>query len=178
MDEILDDEEENCLDENRFGTGNISEIVNDNDDLSGMASSYDRSDTAFSIGQLARMTTIRRVFEEFKIDIMHMTFADLHELLKDTRDFSQESIKKLWSSTFNAPLEEGQSIEQTTLMCIEDSYDLVENENDCLVYNSSDAPDPQNDKLTIKQVLDQMGLLETTELDLFLSMSIELTLRL
>jgi len=50
MDEILDDEEENCLDENRFGTGNISEIVNDNDDLSGMASSYDRSDTAFSIG--------------------------------------------------------------------------------------------------------------------------------
>lgn len=61
-------------------------------------------------------------------------------------------------------------------MCIEDSYDLVENENDCLVYNSSDATDPQKDKLTIREVLDKMGLLETTELDLFLSMSIELTL--
>lgn len=40
MDEILDDEEENFLDQNKFGAGNISEILNDDgNDLSGMASS-------------------------------------------------------------------------------------------------------------------------------------------
>ena len=50
------------------------------------------------------MTTIRRVFEEFKVDIAKLKFTDLYEMITDTRDFSEESLKHLWSSKNNPEL--------------------------------------------------------------------------
>ena len=56
------------------------------------------------------MTTIRRVFEEFKVDISKLRFADLYEMITDTRDFSEESLKKLWQSSFNPELRADQTL--------------------------------------------------------------------
>ena len=70
MDEILDDEENVFSGVKPFG--NISEIKPDGSNESAAYSrmiSEESADTTFSMGQLARMTTIRRVFEEFKVDI-------------------------------------------------------------------------------------------------------------
>ena len=62
-------------------------------------------------------------------------------------------------------------------MCIEDSYGLIEDEDQCLVFDSADEADTAKDSQTISEVLQSLGLLETTELDLFLSMSIEVVLK-
>ena len=56
------------------------------------------------------MTTIRRVFEEFKVDISKLRFADLYEMITDTRDFSEESLKKLWQNTLNPELRADQTL--------------------------------------------------------------------
>ena len=66
---------------------------------------------------------------------------------------------------------------QQTLISVDDSYGLIEDGN-CLIFNSEDLPDTERDSLTISQVLAQMGILETTELDLFLNMVIEIVLKL
>ena len=67
MDEILDDEEEGLKSE--FGGGNISEIKDGSNSTSMLNSGNSNASDVFSIGQLSRMTTIRRVFEEFNVDI-------------------------------------------------------------------------------------------------------------
>lgn len=124
------------------------------------------------------MTTIRRVFEEFKVDITQMTFKDLYELLRETRDFSDESMQNLWNGSLKQQIKDGQTIEQTTLMCILDTYELVEDEEECLVFDSSAPPNAERDSVPISKVLDKLGILETTELDQFLSISIEVNLKL
>ena len=47
---------------------------------------------------LQRFTTIRRVFEEFKMDITQNKFSNLVEYVEDRRDLSDEALKKLWES--------------------------------------------------------------------------------
>ena len=57
------------------------------------------------------MTTIRRVFEEFNVDITNKTFSDIYEMVCERRDFSEESLKILWGNTYHAkPLQEGETV--------------------------------------------------------------------
>ena len=121
------------------------------------------------------MTTIRRVFEEFKVDITKLRFADLYNMITDSRDFSQESLKQLWKGTFNPDLREGQTLTQRTQICVEDTYELIEDDNSCLVFDTNETQ--KDSEMTIWQVLQKLGLLETTELDEFLSMTIEVGLK-
>ena len=64
MDEILDEEDEQeHADANKFGVSDISEIG------SGSSIQHADSQDMLSMFGLHRLTTIRRVFEEFKVDI-------------------------------------------------------------------------------------------------------------
>ena len=152
MDEILDDEENVFAGAKPFG--NISEIGHDGGNEP--AATYNRmsteesTDTTFSIGQLARMTTIRRVFEEFKVDISKLRFADLYEMITDTRDFSEESLKKLWKNTFNPELRADQTLVQRTKISVEDSYGLIEEDDNCLVFDSKESAESEKNKMTIQ----------------------------
>ena len=172
MDEILDNEEGEMTDK-KFGGGDfgISEIKGAQDSVVSQG-----SDAVFTMGQLSRMTTIRRVFEDFDVDITQSTVLDLYEMLREKRDFSDESHVTMWRKTFNPPLQEGQIVTSQRLIKVEDSYGLIEDEN-CLIFNSDDLPDEEQDSMTISQVLGQMGLLETTELDMFVSMVVEVILK-
>jgi len=42
------------------------------------------------------MTTIRHVFESFKLDIASNSFSDLYKTLYERRDLSDESAKKMY----------------------------------------------------------------------------------
>ena len=103
MDEILDNEEGEMTDK-KFGGGDlgISEIKGAQDSVVSQG-----SDAVFTMGQLSRMTTIRRVFEDFDVDITQSTVLDLYEMLREKRDFSDESHVTMWRKTFNPPLQEG-----------------------------------------------------------------------
>lgn len=190
MDEILEDEADQFNGIGSIGGikpqpfGNISEIAENvgatNDqEASATSSNVNRQDsqdtTALSICSLSRMTTIRRVFEEFKVDITKLRFADLYNMITDSRDFSQESLKQLWKGTFNPDLREGQTLTQRTQICVEDTYELIEDDNSCLVFDTNETQ--KDSEMTIWQVLQKLGLLETTELDEFLSMTIEVGLK-
>ena len=50
----------------------------------------------FSIGQLARMTTLRRIYESYNLDINSCTFKDLNEKVAENRDLSPEAIQNLY----------------------------------------------------------------------------------
>ena len=39
-----------------------------------------------------------------------MRFADVHKMIRETRDFSEAALNNLWKSAFNRPLQEGQKL--------------------------------------------------------------------
>ena len=99
---------------------------------------------------LQRFTTIRRVFEEFKIDITRNKFSNLVEYIEDRRDLSDEALKKLWESKPRyPPILEGQTLVKQYFIHIDDTYGAIDDEDDCLVYDSEDKPDSERNMETI-----------------------------
>ena len=97
-----------------------------------------------------RFTTIRRVFEEFKIDITRNKFSNLVEYIEDRRDLSDEALKKLWESKPRyPPILEGQTLVKQYFIHIDDTYGAIDDEDDCLVYDSEDKPDSERNTETI-----------------------------
>lgn len=63
------------------------------------------SNITFDSG-LSRMTTIRKVFENFDVDINNQTFRDLYASLVGRRDLSAEAVQAMYSNQINTPLRE------------------------------------------------------------------------
>ena len=57
-------------------------------DVSGIELASESGASNFSVGSLNRMTTIRKVFESFNLDITKRTFADLYAAILERRDLS------------------------------------------------------------------------------------------
>lgn len=45
------------------------------------------------MSQLSRMSTIRRIFEQYNVDISKSTFRDVFDLVADSRDLSDVSVR-------------------------------------------------------------------------------------
>ena len=56
------------------------------------------------------MSTIRKLFDSYDINIGTTSFRDFYEMLKEQRDLSDESLKTMWKSTLNPPLQENQKV--------------------------------------------------------------------
>ena len=50
------------------------------------------------------MSTIRKLFDSYDININVMSFRDFYDMLKEQRDLSDEACMSMWKSTLNPPL--------------------------------------------------------------------------
>ena len=120
------------------------------------------------------MTTIRRVFESFDLNIAVHSFNDLYKELQKRRDLSDESAKAMYDGKLNPPLKEGQSVVLRTLFTIDDNYGMLE--SDHVVFDSADPNQFGPIELPIQKVLQALNILDITQLDKFLSIFAEVIL--
>lgn len=92
------EEEENH--EDIFGDDMILDDEGDQPDFGSVAGYFEQENVSgikakesFSLSQLHRMSTIRRIFEQYNVDISKSTFRDVFNLLADSRDLGEESVK-------------------------------------------------------------------------------------
>ena len=50
------------------------------------------------------MSTIRKLFDSYDINIAEKSFRDFYEILKEKRDLSDEALRTMWKSTLNPPI--------------------------------------------------------------------------
>lgn len=112
------------------------------------------------------------------MDITLKKFSDLAESIANRRDLSDEALKKIWESKpKNPPIQEGQTLVQQSYIRIDDTYGAIDDEDDCLVYDSQDKPDSDRNMETISQVIERLQLMHTTIEDDFLNLTFEVTLK-
>ena len=85
---------------------------------------------------------------------------------------SPESLKTMWSSTLNPPLRDGEVPEFKVLFSVDDNYCIVDSDN-LIVFDSSDSSTHAS---TIMSILERKEILETTLLDKFLGIEVEVIL--
>ena len=84
--DAFDDGED--TEEEAFACNLDRQLMDSRADVSGIEMASDSGTSNFSVGSLSRMTTIRKVFESFNLDIKKRTFADLYAAILERRDLS------------------------------------------------------------------------------------------
>lgn len=87
-------------DEDIFGDDMILDDEADQPDFGSVSGYFDQGNLSdikakesFSMSQLSRMSTIRRIFEQYNVDISKSTFRDVFDLVADSRDLSDVSVR-------------------------------------------------------------------------------------
>ena len=126
--------------------------------------------------QLMRMTTIRRVFEKFDVDINAHSLQDLYNELLNRRDLSEESLTLMYTSVINPPLQKGQLVQARVVFTIDDTYGQID-ESLVTVFDSKTAETNPLVNEPIIQTLEKLNILDIVQLDRFLGINVELSLQ-
>lgn len=98
--------------------------------------------------------------------------ADVHKSLLERRDLSEDSVKTLYERNINPPLGQGQRLVAKVLFSVDDTYGVIEDDK-TLVFDSSKAENVIGDAKTIKQILENLNVLDITIMDKFMCLLAE-----
>ena len=120
------------------------------------------------------MTTVRRVFESYDFDIGLQNFFDVFESLAETRDLSMSTLQSLYQGRMGSrALPEGEQLHVRTVIMLDDCYEQMR-EDQLLVFDSDIHDHALGNLPSIKEVLADRKVLHATQLDQFMTVSVEI----